>query len=183
MDYYVDIRILPCAELSTTVLMSEAYSKLHKALCELNSKSIGVSFPKFNVTLCDFIRLHGSKSDLEALQDKDWLGGMLGYCKVSEILRAPTDAKFRSVSRKQAAMSTSKLNRLINRESIPETEIRQYKDKMFSKNLCGPYVNMVSSSNGQNYRRYIEFGELQDNPVEGKFDHFGLSKTATIPWF
>ncbi|MDH5259604.1 MAG: type I-F CRISPR-associated endoribonuclease Cas6/Csy4, partial [Gammaproteobacteria bacterium] len=26
-------------------------------------------------------------------------------------------------------------------------------------------------------------GPLLDKPVEGRFDQFGLSKTATVPWF
>ncbi|EKD42112.1 MAG: CRISPR-associated Csy4 family protein, partial [uncultured bacterium] len=38
-------------------------------------------------------------------------------------------------------------------------------------------------SNGQRHRRYIVLGELQDQPVEGEFDQFGLSKTSTVPWF
>jgi CRISPR-associated endonuclease Csy4 len=38
-------------------------------------------------------------------------------------------------------------------------------------------------SNGQLHRRFIEFSELQNKEVNGKFDLFGLSKSATIPWF
>ncbi|MBL1320922.1 MAG: type I-F CRISPR-associated endoribonuclease Cas6/Csy4 [Methylophaga sp.] len=32
-------------------------------------------------------------------------------------------------------------------------------------------------------RRYIHFGEFLEQPVLGEFDSFGLSKTATVPWF
>jgi len=41
---------------------------------------------------------------------------------------------------------------------------------MFSRGLDNPYVELVSGSNGQRHRRYIEFGELLDNPVAGEFD-------------
>jgi len=46
-----------------------------------------------------------------------------------------------------------------------------------------PYLVVQSVSNGQWYRRYIKMGELTDEPILGKFDTFGLSKQATIPWF
>ena len=80
-------------------------------------------------------------------------------------------------------MSPAKLKRLFKRGSITDDEVKQYKVKMFAKGLDNPYLEIVSGSNGQRHRRYIEFGPLLDNPVEGAFDQFGLSKTATIPWF
>ncbi len=80
-------------------------------------------------------------------------------------------------------MSQSKLNRLLQRGSITEDDVKNYKAKMFSRGLDNPYVELVSGSNGQRHRRYIEFGELLDNPVAGEFDQFGVSKTATVHWF
>jgi CRISPR-associated endonuclease Csy4 len=80
-------------------------------------------------------------------------------------------------------MSNSKLQRLIKRGSIAQEEIINYKTKMHSSGLSQPYLELVSGSNGQKHRRYIEFGEILENPVNGLFDSFGLSKKATIPWF
>jgi len=54
---------------------------------------------------------------------------------------------------------------------------------MMQGGLENPYVELVSMSNSQLHRRFIEFGELQDVEVKGEFDLFGLSKTSTIPWF
>jgi CRISPR-associated endonuclease Csy4 len=54
---------------------------------------------------------------------------------------------------------------------------------MFQKGLDNPYLELESGSNGHLHRRYIVFGELMDKPMSGEFDQFGLSKTATIPWF
>ena len=80
-------------------------------------------------------------------------------------------------------MTQSKLNRLIKRGSISQEQVKEYRTKMFTKGLDNPYVELVSGSNGQKHRRYIEFGPLLANPTEGAFDQFGLSKTATVPWF
>lgn len=44
--HYIDITILPDPEFSHTHLMGALLSKLHRALVQLQSSSIGVSFPQ-----------------------------------------------------------------------------------------------------------------------------------------
>ncbi len=183
MNHYIEIKLKPDAEMPATVLMNAIYAKLHKHLHDLQSKTIGISFPKYKVTLGNLLRIHGSEPDLQKLHGAIWLGGMNGYCNVSEILTTPTDAKHRVVSRMQTNMSMAKLRRLQKRGSITGEDAKVYKAKMFSKGLDNPYLDLVSGSSGQRHRRYIELGELLDKPVAGEFDQFGLSKTATVPWF
>ena len=183
MNSYLDISLLSDAELPAPVLMNIAFTKLHKALCDLNSQHIGVSFPNCDLTPGNLLRIHGTASDLDQLQQLNWIGGMSGYCVVSEINSVPTETQFRTVSRKQTTMSHSKLKRLVKRGSIAEDEIKQYRAKMFTQGLDNPYLELTSSSNGHKHRRYIELGPLLDQPINGDFDHFGLSKNATIPWF
>ena len=183
MNYYLDIHILPDPEFKETVLMNALHTKLHKALCDLESTTIGVSFPNNERTLGDRLRLHGSAEVLDKLQCQSWIGGMSGYCLQSDIQPVPSDSKFRNISRQQPTMSPAKLKRLFKRGSITDDEVKQYKVKMFAKGLDNPYLEIVSGSNGQRHRRYIEFGPLLDNPIKGAFDQFGLSKIATIPWF
>ncbi|AFJ02199.1 CRISPR-associated protein Cas6/Csy4, subtype I-F/YPEST [Methylophaga frappieri] len=183
MNYYLDIHILPDPEFKETVLMNAIYTKLHKALCDSQSTDIGVSFPNHNLTLGNTLRLHGTAEALDKIQCRNWIGSMSVYCQNSDIQSVPADVKFRTISRQQPTMSAAKLKRLIKRGSITEAEAKNYKAKMFTKGLDNPYVELVSGSNGHRHRRYIEFGSLHDNPVDGDFDQFGLSKTATIPWF
>ena len=80
-------------------------------------------------------------------------------------------------------MTEAKLRRLIKRGSITPESVKDYKVKMFEKGLDNPYLELDSTSSGHKHRRYIAFGELLSNPLKGDFDSFGLSKTATIPWF
>jgi len=183
MDHYYDINLLPDPEFPVTLLMNAIYSKFHKALCDVEANNIGVSFPNHNITLGNVLRIHGDEAALNALQQQNWIGGMSGYCTVNSVLSVPDRAKFRTVSRKQTTMSQSKLRRLIKRGSIKEDEVKQYKEKMFSNGLTNPYLELVSTSTEQKHRRYIQFGELKDQAVSGQFDNFGLSKTATVPWF
>ena len=183
MTHYDDILLLPDPEFPATLLMNAVFAKLHKALYDLGSTNIGVSFPRCRKTLGDVLRLHGTESDLQQLRQKHWLGGMSGYCQLGAIALVPNGAKHRRVNRQQANMSQAKLKRLLQRGSISEREAELYRVKMASQRSTGPYLEMQSCSNGQKHRRYLEFGPLLDSPVTGDFDQFGLSKTATVPWF
>ena len=183
MDSYIEITLLPDPEFPATVLMNAVYSKLHKALSDLRSTDIGVSFPKSKQTLGDILRIHGTIEALEKLNAMNWIGGMSGYCHKSNIKPVPNVASFRNISRRQPTMSAAKLRRLIKRRSITDEETHNYQLKMVTKEIDGPYVELISSSNGHKHRRYIMFSELLEEPRTGQFDQFGLSKVATIPWF
>jgi CRISPR-associated endonuclease Csy4 len=183
MDYYFDIKIEPDEEVPIYFIRNKVFSKLHKALHTLNSSSIGISFPQYKVLLGNIIRIHGSEVKLNELKTIDWLGGLAGYSSISPIQHIPHDVKYRVISRKQPSMTEAKLRRLIKRGSITPESVKDYKVKMFEKGLDNPYLELDSTSSGHKHRRYIAFGELLSNPLKGDFDSFGLSKTATIPWF
>lgn len=183
MDIFLDIQIKPDAEMRENELLNKAYTKLHKRLCELQATDIGISFPQYKVLLGQAIRVHSSEKRLSELQANEWLGGLMGYCKVGSIQKIPDTAQYRTISRIQSNMTEAKLRRLIQRGSIEEGEIKNYKAKMFQKGLDNPYLELESVSNGHKHRRYLQFGELLPQPVSGEFDLFGLSKTATVPWF
>ena len=183
MDHYIDVTFKPDAEMRENVLLNKIYTKLHKAFFDLEANSIGVSFPQYNIKLGDVLRIHGSQVDLERLQGTNWIGGLSGYCNVSPIKPVPANVCYRRISRKQSNMSLSKLRRLIKRGSISPEQVKTYKAKMYSQGLSNPYLELESASSGHKHRRFIEFSESFESPVEGVFDHFGLSKIATIPWF
>jgi CRISPR-associated endonuclease Csy4 len=192
MEHSLDIMIVPDDEVPIYFIRNKIYSKFHRTLSTLKATGIGVSFPNFKEKLGadrtqkllgNIIRIHGSENSLNKLQSTNWLSGLVGYCDVSTIQSIPGDVKHRSVSRIQSNMTASKLRRLIKRGSINADEANQYKAKMFSQRLDLPYLDLESSSNGHKHRRYIQFGKISDTSVLGEFDQFGLSKTATIPWF
>lgn len=182
MDHYIDIKIMPNAEMRINVLLNKVYTKFHKSLCALKSNSIGVSFPEKKVTLGKVMRIHGDQSALNNLQALPWLSGLSSYCKVSDIARIPDKCKHRTISRKQANMTEAKLRRLIKRGLNPE-HAKAYRAKMFSQGLDHAFLEFDSGSNGHHHRRFIQFGDLLENALVGEFSSFGLSKTATVPCF
>jgi CRISPR-associated endonuclease Csy4 len=184
MNHYIDIKILPDAEINANFLLNKVYTKLHKVLFDIKSDAIGVSFPEYRRTLGQVLRLYGTQQALDQLQAQDWLARLADYCKVSAICEVPANIQaYRTVFRIQTTMSQSKLKRLLKRGSITEEEAKGYKAKLFTKGLDNAYVELESASNGHKHRRYIAFGALQSTPTAGVFDTFGLSKTATVPWF
>ncbi len=183
MNHYVDIVVKPDAEMRENVLLNKVYTKLHKILCEQKSTDVGVSFPRYKILIGNLIRIHGDEARLVELTAASWLGGLSGYCDAGLVQSIPDNIAYRTVSRKQSNMTEAKLRRLIKRGSISPEAVKGYKAKMFQKGIDNPYLELESASNGHKHRRYIQFGKLSPKPVGGQFDHFGLSKTATVPWF
>jgi len=183
MNHYVDIVIKSDAEMRENLLLNKVYTKFHKVLCDQKSTGVGVSFPRYKIMLGDVIRLHGTETKLAELQALDWLGGLKGCCTISSIQAIPENVTYRNISRIQSNMTEAKLRRLIKRGSITQEETKAYKAKMFQQGMDNPYLELESGSNGHKHRRYLQFGELSLQSVKGEFDQFGLSKTATVPWF
>lgn len=185
MDYYIDVVLKPDVEMRENVLLNRVYTKLHKVLCDLRSTDIGISFPDYKVKLGRRLRIHGSKERLASLLNMNWLHELSVYCNISDITRIPNDkVKYRTISRQQTNMTAAKLRRLIKRQGLSERQIKDYRAKMFSEGgLSLPYLELESASTGQRYRHFICFGELLDKSEQGGFNQFGLSKSATIPWF
>lgn len=184
MNFYLDLIIQADEEVPIYFIRNKAYNKLHKALYDIESNDIGVSFPNANKKLGDIIRLHSTQQSLESLQKSHWLGGLSGYFKISPILPIPNKIQgYKNISRICQNMTNSKLNRLIKRGSISNNHIDSYKLKMLKNSLDAPYLELQSNSTNKKYRVYLEFTGLQKILTKGEFNYFGLSKTATVPWF
>jgi CRISPR-associated endonuclease Csy4 len=183
MDSYINIQLKPDAEMREAELSSKVFTKFHKALVALNSNNIGISFPQMKVKLGRLFRLHGQASALHDLQGLEWLGALSGYCQVSTVSAVPEQVQYRIVSVKRSNLSKAKLKRLITRGSIDKEGEKRYKVKMLSQGFDNPFLDLFSASTGQVHRKFFELSDIQTQPIEGEFDSYGLSKTATVPWF
>ena len=193
MNFYTEIALLPDEEVPIFFIRNKVYTKLHKAIYDLKADDIGISFPQVDKELGCLIRVHSSNERLQELQNLNWLGGLSGYCKVGEILTIPDNIKgYQVISRIRQTMSLAKLSKRIdyqkkNGDLKTDDEVkayeRQYKAKMFQTALNNPYLELQSTSTGNLYRIYINFSELEQQPIKGQFNRFGLSKNATVPIF
>jgi len=185
MDHYINIRIRPDPEFPPTILMNALYAKLHRALVDLDSDEIGVSFPEHTVKrLGERLRLHGASDALNQLMDLSWLSGMHDHIELSSITHVPANTKYRCVRRVQAKSSSERLRRrLMRRKGLDAQEARLRIPDSAANYLNLPFVTLNSQSTGQHFRLFIQHQELQTEPVWGRFSAYGLSPTATVAWF
>jgi CRISPR-associated endonuclease Csy4 len=187
MDHHIDIDVRPDPEFSVHHLMGALYAKLHRALAAGNSRCIGVSFPDFNSRaphLGKRLRLHGDFAALAALMSSDWVTGMRDHVTLTLPTHVPETAEHRIVRRIQVKSSPERLRRrLMRRHGLDAQEAcRRIPDEVAElANL--PYVQLRSTSNGQSFRLFIEHGPTQSHAIAGDFNTYGLSQTATVPWF
>jgi CRISPR-associated endonuclease Csy4 len=189
MDHYVDLKLRPDPEFSPPMLMNALFAKLHRALVSLASERIGVSFPDHDARaphlgLC--LRLHGQRPDLDALSGTGWLHGMRDHLVMEDALPrpVPTQSAHRVVQRVQADSNPERLRRrLMRRHGMDEAEARTRIPDSAARWLDLPYVQLRSTSTGQPFRLFIAHGPIQTTAQPGLFSAYGLSPTATVPWF
>jgi CRISPR-associated endonuclease Csy4 len=184
MDHYVDIQLLSDPELSQPVLMSALFAKIHSTLVALNSKHIGISFPKMQILktggLGDCVRAHGSSDDLQLLLP---LLSVFDYAIVKAVSPIPTSTNYCTVRRVQVDSSLDCLRRrLMKRKNMSEADARQLISGNTLKRLDLPFVTIKSRSTGQMFRLFIEQKQV-DTAMSGEFNNYGLSNSATLPLF
>lgn len=188
MDHYLDLRIRPDPELATPHVLNALFARFHRALVDLGTRGVGVSFPSHDdrqPTLGNQMRLHGTEADLQELMARPWLRGMTDHLETGAISLTPGGIRFRVVSRVQPKSSPARVRRrAMRRHGLDmESAERRIPDSA-AQRLRLPYVQLGSRSTGQaRFPLFIRHGPLVPHPSAGPFSSYGLSATATIPWF
>lgn len=184
MPHYIEIRLLPDPEFSTSVLMNALFAKFHRALVATGHGEVGVSFPQAQKTLGDRLRLHGSLSTLQRLMEISWLNGLKAYTSISAITPVPDNCQYRVVKRVQTKSSVERIyRRSVKKGWLTTEEADARMNNSTEQHLKHPFVHIKSLSSGQTFCLFIQQGKLLDSPVEGEFSAYALSGVATIPWF
>lgn len=184
--HYLDIHLLPDPEFPAGQLMNALFAKLHRVLVQLGSDSIGVSFPgaRSAAGLGNHLRLHGCQAALNELMALPWLTGMRDHVRIAEPAPVPADAQHCRVRRVQADSNPERLRRrAMKRHGLTEEQARERIPDAAVKWLRLPYLQLRSQSTGQPFRLFIEQGPPGHEPTAGKFNAYGLSQQATVPWF
>lgn len=185
MDHFVDIDFKPDPEFSERILLEALFAKFHRALVTIRPGGIGVSFPKsIENNLGDRFRIHGDKESLSRFMEQSWYQILRDYIEVSPIQNIPRDCKYRIVRRVQAKTSNERFSRRMAQKGILEMEEAQ--QRLVNRKvpmLELPFIWLRSASTGQKFPLHILQGELHDHPRAGEFSAYGLSSSATVPWF
>jgi len=191
MNFYLDITLLPDAEANIGFIWQKVYGQLHLALVgqqtEKGYSRIGVSFPEYSVNAFPLgrkLRLFSKTSEqLQELNLAKWLNRLTDYTHCSSIKEVPPVKQYACFKRVQFDSNIERLaRRRVKRkgESLEEALMHYSGFKEQQSKL--PFVNMQSTSKGGRFRLFVE-QEAVDQEKEGLFSCYGLSKTATVPWF
>ena len=200
LKYYVDITLLPNEEDNLSFIWQKIYAQMHLALVgikdENNSVDIGFSFPFYHNHLFpigDVLRiLANSKKKLELLDINKCLNKLEGYIYIGKIKEVPNDIKmYASFSRKQfksnaeirrLAKRYAKRNAVSEEEALENFKLTEEKYTKLKEKNGLPFINIKSLSTGNNVKIFISKEEVKKEEL-GRFNTFGLSKTATVPIF
>ncbi|MBN8735379.1 MAG: type I-F CRISPR-associated endoribonuclease Cas6/Csy4 [Xanthomonadales bacterium] len=185
--HYLDIALRDDPQIAAPHLLGALYDRLHLALVQQRRDDVGISFPGHALkprTLGTTLRLHGSEAGLQALQAADWLRGMRDHVRVSNIAAAPADAEHRTVQRRQFKTSAERLRRrrMRRKGETAEQAAAAIPSRMEHRPDL-PYVHLHSQSTHQPFCLFIDLGAPQPRAINGVFNTYGLSGTATVPWF
>lgn len=207
MKYYLDITLLPDAEANLGFLWQKVFQQVHIALVDNKvgerESPVAISIVRYGeeaFPLGNKLRLFAANEEqLSQLNIGKWLSRLTDYCHVSYVNQVPANviqfARFKRQRVKGEARLASQLEK--KAKHIAEKFDLNYKkcfgelklNSQYSKSSL-PFVYVESQETKKRlgnvkqsvFPLFIE-RELFSQAVAGKFDCYGLSKTATVPWF
>ena len=199
MKYFQDITLIPDAEANLGFLWYKIFQQIHIALVEnkISEKesAIAISIPEYgnkNFPLGRKLRLLAKDSSLISnLNTHKWLNRLSDYVHIKSIQEVPQSVMHHTrFSRKNVCSIERKAINRAEHLNKPYDEVLKFLLNENKNHKCElPFVHVESQSSEtdktQKKNRYPLFIEktLFEEPIEGTFDCYGLSKTATVPWF
>jgi CRISPR-associated endonuclease Csy4 len=203
MRFYQEITLIKTPEISPYFIWGKLYMQLHFALVEQQNLdetvNIGVSFPEYKYienegrvfsSLGEKLRVFApTESQLTQSNVKKWLERLTDYCHISSIRTVPEQTQYAIFSRKQCVNNPERLaRRRAKRKGETFEQALAHFAGFEGKDEALPFVAIESlstaSSAEANHRFKLSIAQqLVPKPQEGNFSCYGLSQTATVPWF
>ena len=187
MNRYFDLEAIPNPQIAQVDVVAQLMQQTHALLPQYLGR-VGLSFPEYRAqkTLGKTIRFFDNDKDLRHLQSSIAANPKFSnYCVVGEVQHTPEEPEAYACFARVQPKGNSKLQRLKKRHQARGTwtdELEQEIQSKYSANLKLPHVNLRSMSNGQKFILFVQ-KEKKPLPVKGLFSSYGLSNTATVPWF
>ncbi len=193
MKCYLNITLLPNADIALYFLWEKLYQQLHLAFVENQNAdgkvSVGVAFPDYNIEnnqLGNQLRLFSpSREVLEELKINEWLSRMIDYVQISNIHDVPEKVEnYACFKRIQPKSNNARLaRRKAKRQGISYKEALAYFQSKEEQTSQLPFIHIKSHSSGKRYRLIIAQTETTNTLKAGSFSTYGLSSTNTVPLF
>jgi CRISPR-associated endonuclease Csy4 len=196
MKHYVEITLLPTDDIGHYFLWSKIYQQLHLALVEHTAGKggeVGFSFPEYSANqprLGRKLRVFAStEAELTQFNAQQWLERLNDYCHISSIRVVPEQTQYSIFSRKQSVNNPERLaRRRAKRKGENFEQALAHFAGFEGKDETLPFVALESLSTASSPEAKHRFKlfvtqQLVPKPQEGSFSCYGLSQTATVPWF
>ncbi len=165
----------------------------------LRGSKIAVSFPCYGdnaYPLGNKLRLLAQEQAfLEGLGIEKWLSRLLDYVQIDSIEAVPSSVSYAGFRQKRVKGEKrleqslqKKAKHISDKFGLDFNDTLQELNKKYAFNEEKmPYIQVESQSSATDDRKprfklFIEKAKLA-GPQQGRFDCYGLSKTATVPWF
>ena len=194
MRFYLEITLLPNAEVGTPFLWSKVYQQIHLGLVEMQDDQkrvpIGVSFPEYvqgekYCLLGSKLRMFASDEEtLAKFNAAKWLARLSDYVHCTSIRSVPDNLIGHAIyQREQPKTNKVRLaKRYASRHNMEfETALERY-GSMAHKTVQTPYIHLKSLSSNNEFCLWIRKTMLA-LPLNDRYSSYGLSAVASVPEF
>lgn len=182
MQCFVDLRMVPHDEMLIHELMADTFTKFHLALVT-SRREVAITFPQYQATnrsLGNILRIIGSTDDIAWFAEGSWLGGMRERVRLSMPANVPEASQHRTLRRVQVKSGMERwARRYAKRHGV---SVEAAATRFHPDTTPLPYLHVGSRSTKQRFRLFLKLGPVVQ-PEIGRFNAYGLSQTATVPWF
>ena len=192
MNYYIEITLIPSADIEIHFIMEKAFQQIHLGLVKMQNPAgkvpIGISFPEYDSEknrLGSKIRLFAIKEPiLEKLDAPKCLGSLTDYVHVTGIRMVPEKvSSYAGYARQQPKSSNIRMaRRKAKREGIKFEQALQILDGYEEQRVKTPFINIISQSSKQRFRLFVLRRDAAELINDG-FSCYGLSSKSTVPEF
>jgi len=192
MKYYIEISLLPSADIGRNFLWEKVFQQVHLRLVEMKTSNgtvpIGISLPEYNTErheLGSKLRLFAAdKLLLKTLNAPKCLRRFNDYVHLTRIRPVPDHiSSYACYSRQQPKSSKQRLaRRKAKRERIELEQALKLLEDYQEQQLKNPFITMTSQSSGRPFYLFILKQEA-GQPIDQGFSSYGLSRISTVPEF
>lgn len=186
MNNYITVSFEHCDDLPLAHQMASFYQSVHLFLADQKAQ-LGVTFPEMETQsafrLGTKMRLHGESVTLASFVASSFLSRVRSPYTLSGIQDAPVGAVHRTIGRFQPKSTIQMRKRAMSRHNLTAEEAAARIPQESAQRSAKPFLDIHSFSTKQSFKLFFNIGEPKELPVEGQFNTYGLSNTATLPWF
>ena len=192
MKFYVDITILPSADIGHHFLWEKVFQQIHLGFVEMQDSKgvvpIGIALPEYDAekfSLGSKLRLLAETENiLQQFSATKRLNRLVDYVQIFSICKVPDKVSiFACYRRQQTKTNKERLaRRKAKREGISVEQATKNLENFKDRLVQTPFIKMQSQSSGKSFRLFIE-KRAASVAINQGFNSYGLSTESAVPDF